>query len=72
MKTESKYEIIIYWSKDDKVFLAEVPELHGCMADGQSYQEALTNVSSIIEDWIETAKSLGRSIPEPKGKLMYA
>lgn len=72
MKTESKYEIIIYWSKDDKVFLAEVPELPGCMADGQSYQEALTNVSSIIEDWIETAKSLGRSIPEPKGKLMYA
>ncbi len=72
MKTESKYEIIIYWSKDDKAFLAEVPELPGCMADGQSYQEALTNVSSIIEDWIETAKSLGRSIPEPKGKLMYA
>ncbi len=72
MKTEYKYEIIIYWSKDDKVFLAEVPELPGCMADGQSYQEALTNVSSIIEDWIETAKSLGRSIPEPKGKLMYA
>jgi predicted RNase H-like HicB family nuclease len=72
MKTESKYEIIIYWSKEDKVFLAEVPELLGCMADGQSYQEALTNVSAIIEDWIETAKSLGRSIPEPKGKLMYA
>ena len=72
MKTESKYEIIIYWSKDDKAFLAEVPELPGCVADGQSYQEALTNVSAIIDDWIETAKSLGRTIPEPKGKLMYA
>ncbi len=72
MKTESKYEIIIYWSKDDKAFLAEVPELPGCLADGQSYQEALTNVSTIIEDWIDTAKSLGRTIPEPKGKLMYA
>lgn len=72
MKTESKYEIIIYWSKDDKAFLAEVPELSGCLADGQSYQEALTNVSAIIDDWIETAKSLGRTIPEPKGKLMYA
>jgi predicted RNase H-like HicB family nuclease len=72
MKTESKYEIIIYWSKDDKAFLAEVPELPGCVADGQSYQEALANVSVIIEDWIDTAKSLGRTIPEPKGKLMYA
>ena len=72
MKTESKYEIIIYWSKDDEAFLAEVPELPGCVADGQSYQEALANVSAIIEDWIDTAKSLGRTIPEPKGKLMYA
>lgn len=67
-----KYEIIIYWSKDDNAFLAEVPELPGCMADGQSYKEALTNVESIIEEWIATSQSLGRPIPEPRGKLMYA
>ena len=72
MKTELKYEIIIYWSKDDKAFLAEVPELPGCVADGQSYLDAIKNVEPVIEAWIETAKSLGRSIPEPKGKLMYA
>ena len=72
MKTELKYEIIIYWSKDDKAFLAEVPELPGCVADGQSYLDAIKNMKPVIEAWIETAKSLGRSIPEPKGKLMYA
>lgn len=72
MKNELKYEIIIYWSKDDKAFLAEVPELPGCVADGQSYLDAIKNVEPVIEAWIETAKSLGRSIPEPKGKLMYA
>ncbi|MEK6780223.1 MAG: type II toxin-antitoxin system HicB family antitoxin [Bacteroidota bacterium] len=72
MNAKSKYEIILYWSKDDKAFLAEVPELPGCTADGQSYQDALTNVSSIIEEWIETARLIGRSIPDPKGKLMYA
>jgi predicted RNase H-like HicB family nuclease len=72
MKSLHKYEIIIYWSKDDNAFLAEVPELPGCMADGQSYKEALTNVESIIEEWIETSQSLGRPIPEPRGKLMYA
>ncbi len=72
MKTELKYEIIIYWSKDDKAFLAEVPELPGCVADGQSYLDAIKNMEPVIEAWIETAKSLGRSIPEPKGKLMYA
>jgi predicted RNase H-like HicB family nuclease len=69
---ESKYEIIIYWSKEDNSFIAEVPELAGCMADGNSYMEALQNVQVVISEWIETALSLGRTIPEPKGKLMYA
>jgi predicted RNase H-like HicB family nuclease len=65
-----KYEIIIYWSKEDNCFLAEVPELAGCMADGKSYTEALENVQVVITEWIETAQSLGRPIPEPKGKLI--
>ncbi len=67
-----KYEMIIYWSEDDNAFIVEVPELLGCMADGQTYQEAVDNAETIIQEWIETAKDLGRSIPEPKGKLMYA
>lgn len=67
-----KYEIIIYWSKQDEAFLAEVPELAGCMADGQTYQEALENAQIIIAEWIETAKNLGRDVPTPKGKLKYA
>jgi predicted RNase H-like HicB family nuclease len=68
----SKYEIIIYWSNEDNAYLAEVPELPGCMADGKTYREALSNAENIIREWIETAKALGRSIPEPKGRLMYA
>lgn len=68
----SKYEIIIYWSEEDKSFLAEVPELPGCMSDGDTYQEALENVEMIIDEWIETAKELGRDIPKPKGRLMFA
>ena len=68
----SKYAIIIYWSKADQAFLAEVPELQGCMADGPSYQGALANVEVIIKEWIETAKELGRPIPESKGRLLYA
>lgn len=68
----SKYEIIIYWSKDDNLFIAEVPELAGCMADGKTYKEALGNVEIIIEEWISTAKELNRPIPIPKGKLMFA
>jgi len=68
----NKYEIIIYWSKDDKAFIAEVPELPGCAADGSTYKEALGNAEVIIIEWIETAKSLKRHIPKPKGKLMYA
>ena len=67
-----KYEVIIYWSKEDQVFIAEVPELPGCVADGTSYREAVANVEVIIQEWIETAKSLGRPIPEPKGRLMFA
>lgn len=67
-----KYEMIIYWSDEDNAFIVEVPELPGCMADGQTYQEAVANAETIIQEWIETAKKLGCSIPEPKGKLMYA
>ena len=69
---DNKYEIIIYWSNDDEMFIAEVPELSGCMADGTTYQEALSNVKVIIDEWLETAKELGRAIPTPRGKLMYA
>jgi predicted RNase H-like HicB family nuclease len=68
----TKYEIIIYWSENDLSFIAEVPELPGCMADGLTYQEALSNVSEVMDNWIDTAKSLNRVIPIPKGKLMYA
>ena len=68
----SKYEVIIYWSKEDKSFIAEVPELPGCMADGSTREEALKNAETIISEWIETAKQLGRAIPQPKGKLVYA
>ena len=68
----SKYEIIIYWSEEDQAFIAEVPELPGCAADGATYKEALTNVEVIIQEWIETAKELGRSIPQPKGRLVFA
>ena len=66
----SKYEIIIYWSQEDQAFIAEVPELPGCMADGKTYQEALSNAEIVIQEWIETAGELNRSVPEPKGKLM--
>ena len=67
-----RYEVILYWSKPDDAFIAEVPELPGCAADGATYQEALANVEVVIREWIETAKELGRPIPEPKGRLMYA
>ena len=68
----SKYEVIIYWSADDNAFIAEVPELPGCMADGKTYQEAITNAEVIIGEWLETARDLGRQIPAPRGRLMYA
>ncbi len=67
-----KYEIIIYWSDQDLSYIAEVPELAGCISNGSTYQDALTNVEVIIDEWIETATSLGRAIPVPRGKLMYA
>lgn len=69
---DKKYEIIIFWSYEDNAFIAEVPELPGCMADGKTYQEALENVEQIIDEWIETAIKLGRSLPQPKGRLVYA
>ena len=68
----SKYEIIIFWSEEDDAFVAEVPELPGCMADGKTYQEALSNAEQIIREWIETARELGRAIPKPRGRLAYA
>jgi predicted RNase H-like HicB family nuclease len=64
--------MIIYWSEQDQSYIVEVPELPGCMADGNSYQEAVLNAEQVINEWIETAKELGRSIPEPKGRLLYA
>ena len=67
-----KYELIIYWSKEDNAFFVEVPELPGCMADGGTYEEAVTNAQRVIEEWIETAYTLGRQVPEPKGRLMFA
>ncbi len=67
-----RYEVIIYWSDEDQAFISEVPELPGCMADGKTYQEALTNAEVIIQEWIKTARELGRAIPEPKGRLVYA
>jgi len=71
-RKNTKYEIIIYWSEADQAFIAEVPELAGCMADGKTYQEALVNVERIIQEWIETARELGRSVPKPRGRLAYA
>ncbi|WP_442944450.1 type II toxin-antitoxin system HicB family antitoxin [Nostoc sp.] len=66
-----RYEIILYWSELDQAFIAEVPELSGCAADGNSYQEALHNIELVVQEWIETAKDLGRPIPEPRPRLMY-
>ena len=67
-----KYEVIVWWSEKDQAYIAEVPELPGCMSDGETYEEALKNIQIIISEWVETAKELEREIPEPKGKLMYA
>ena len=68
----TKYEIILYWSNEDEAFIAAVPELAGCSADGATRQEALANVELIIAEWVETARELGRTIPEPKGRLLFA
>jgi len=68
----TKYEVIIYWSQEDDAFIAEVPELPGCAADGATRQAALKNVDVIMKEWIDTAKELGRPIPEPRGRLVFA
>lgn len=68
----TRYEVIIYWSADDGAFIAEAPELPGCMADGASYQDALANLEFVIREWIETATELGRPVPEPRGRLIFA
>jgi predicted RNase H-like HicB family nuclease len=67
-----KYEMIIYWSQEDQAFIAEVPELPGCVADGRTYQEALANAEVVIQEWIEAANELGRVIPTPRGRLVFA
>ena len=72
MHEDIKYELIIYWSEDDKAYIVEVPELPGCMADGRTYNEAIQNALIVIEEWIDTAKELGRDVPVPKGRLIYA
>ncbi len=69
---DSRYEIIIFWSEEDDAFVAEVPELPGCMAGGGTYREVLSNAEQIIREWIETAKDTGRIVPQPKGRLAYA
>jgi predicted RNase H-like HicB family nuclease len=68
----SRYEMIIFWSDEDECYVVEVPELPGCMADGKTYEEAIENAQVVISEWIETARSLGREIPVPKGRLVYA
>ncbi|HEY0023242.1 MAG TPA: type II toxin-antitoxin system HicB family antitoxin [Longimicrobium sp.] len=72
MTPEFRYEVIIYWSDEDQAYVAEVPELPGCAADGATYAEAISNVEVVIREWIETAHELGRPVPQPKGRLLYA
>jgi predicted RNase H-like HicB family nuclease len=67
-----KYELIIFWSVEDRRYVVEVPELPGCMADGTTYEEAIKTAQAVISEWIETAQGLGRDIPRPKGRLAYA
>ena len=67
-----KYELIIFWSEEDGRYVVEVPELFGCMADGQTYEEAIKHAEVVISEWIETSRGLGREIPQPKGRLAYA
>ena len=69
---DTRYEIIIFWSDEDNAFVAEVPELPGCMADGNTYQEAIAHAEEAIGDWIETARQLGRPVPKAKGRLQFA
>ena len=72
MEDDIKYEMVVYWSEDDGAYIVEVPELPGCTADGGSYEEAIKNTLVVIKEWIETARELGRDVPKPKGRLMYA
>jgi predicted RNase H-like HicB family nuclease len=72
MNDRIRYEIILYWSEEDHAFIALVPELPGCAADGATYQEAVAEAEMVIQEWIETARELGRPIPAPRGRLMYA
>ncbi|HEX5139812.1 MAG TPA: type II toxin-antitoxin system HicB family antitoxin [Dehalococcoidia bacterium] len=68
----TKHELVMWWSEEDRAFLVEVPELPGCMADGATQEEALANVQVVIREWLDTARELGRDIPEPRGRLLYA
>ena len=67
-----KYEVIIYWSEADRSFIAEVPELPGCMADGATKAKALAAVEIVAREWVDVARSLGRNVPTPRGRLMFA
>ena len=67
-----RYEVIVYWSQADAAFVAEVPELAGCAADGATYEEAIAHVQVVMAEWVETARELGRPVPEPRGRLMFA
>lgn len=69
---DARYEMIIYWKDEDQAFLVDVPELPGCMADGHTYAEAVHNAQVVITQWIETATELGRPVPRPRGRLVYA
>ena len=72
MEEDIKYEMVVYWSDEDRAYVVEVPELPGCMADGSTYEEAIDNTLLVVREWMETAKELGREIPKPKGRLIYA
>ena len=67
-----RHELMVYWSEEDRAYIVEVPELPGCMADGQTYQEAIANADLVVQEWLETAQELGRPIPVPRGRLVYA
>lgn len=71
-ESQLRYEVIIYWSEPDFAFVAEMPELPGAAADGQTAEEALANLQLVAHEWIETARELGREIPAPKGRLLFA
>lgn len=72
MNPELRYEVVLFWSDDDHAFIAEVPELSGCAADGATYEAALEAVQVIIAEWIETATTLGRPVPTPRSRLRLA